>query len=322
MNTLYVTIVSYEYALMGLSIGRALQKQGKQSAIYCMDEKVAELLATANIQNCFIFPPSAYMTNALSDIRKERKDSEFCWTCKSVILTHALQKFPELDWAIYLDSDMMIYGDPDSGLPENENSNVVLTPHSPSTSHFESFIEKAGEYNAGYIAFRNSTEGCRALSWWRDRCLESCSVNADGEVYADQRYLNLMPELFSGVYISGHAGLNAAPWNILGKSINSSGEAIFINQDQLLAYHMQGFKIVSREIFDLYCGEQRLPKEVRETIYLPYVCHLVETSEIMPKTYYSKRAISIRSRIKSFFREIKRLMQGVSNICFYRFIRC
>ena len=30
-----------------------------------------------------------------------------------------------LDWAIYLDSDMMIFGDPDQALPENED--VLLT---------------------------------------------------------------------------------------------------------------------------------------------------------------------------------------------------
>ena len=69
-------------------------------------------------------------------------------------------------------------------------------------------------------------------------------------------------------------GVNAAPWNIIGKRISCVDGTIFVNDQPLLIYHMQGFKKIRNGIYDLYCGEQKIPNIIRNTIYIPYVCHL------------------------------------------------
>ena len=170
MNNIYVTVVSHKYVLMAASIAQALASQNKICAIYCIDNCAASILEELNLDSCSIYRPEDYIDSKLLQIKNNRSDSEFCWTCKSVVLEHILTEIDDIDWAVYLDSDMMIYGDPDQGIPIDSNSNVMLTPHRPSNIHFESFIEKAEEYNAGYIAFRNSDEGRNALKWWRNKC--------------------------------------------------------------------------------------------------------------------------------------------------------
>jgi hypothetical protein len=320
MKNIYVTVVSYEYALMAISIVRALASQQKECAIYCIDDRAADLLEDLNLKSCMIFRSKDYTNDKLSYIRKNRSDSEFCWTCKSVALEHILTQVDDLDWVIYLDSDMMIYGDPDQGLPDDTTSQVMLTPHRPSNNHFKSFMAKAGDYNAGYIAFRNSSEGRRALKWWRNKCELSCSVSADNQEYADQRYLNDIPELFSGVYISDHMGVNAAPWNIIGKRISCVDGAIFVNDQPLLIYHMQGFKKIRNGIYDLYCGEQKIPNIIRNTIYIPYVCHLEKTENMLPAYYQQSVDKKLSLLFRVIIRELKRMIFGVSNL--YRYSRC
>jgi len=319
MKNIYVTVVSYEYALMAISIVRALASQQKECAIYCIDDRAADLLEDLNLKSCMIFRSKDYTNDKLSYIRKNRSDSEFCWTCKSVALEHILTQVDDLDWVIYLDSDMMIYGDPDQGLPPGTSNHVMLTPHRPSNSHFKSFMAKAGDFNAGYIAFRNSEEGRRALRWWRNKCEESCSVIADSKVYADQRYLDDIPHLFNGVFISEHTGVNAAPWNILGKDITRVNGIVFVNEQPLLIYHMQGFKIIGYNIFDLYCGDQKIPTTIRKLIYLPYLCHLKNAESLLSKDYHRLTKLKISLLFRLIIRELKRVLFGVSNIYWYRF---
>jgi hypothetical protein len=318
MKNIYITVVSYEYVLMAISIVRALASQQKECAIYCIDDRAADLLEDLNLKSCMILRPEDYTNDKLSTIRKNRSDSEFCWTCKSVALEHILTQVDGLNWAIYLDSDMMIYGDPDQGLPPGTSNHVMLTPHRPSNSHFKSFMAKAGDYNAGYIAFRNSKEGQRALRWWRNKCEESCSVNADNGIYADQRYLNAIPHLFNGVFISEHIGVNAAPWNIIGKDITSVDGVIYINDLPLLIYHMQGLKKIGYGLFDLYCGEQKMSSAIRDIIYIPYLCHLKNAESLLSKDYHRLTKLKISLLFRLIIRELKRVLFGVSNIYWYR----
>ena len=318
MKNMYVTVVSSKYLIMAISIARALSSKGKLISIYCIDDHAADILEKLNLKLCKIYRPKDYSNYKLRIIRKKRTDSEFCWTCKSIALEHVLKQVDSLDWVIYLDSDMMIYGDPDLGLPSGNLNHVMLTPHRPSNNHFKSFMAKSGDFNAGYIAFRNSKEGRRALKWWRSKCEESCSVNTDSKNYADQYYLNNMPNLFNGVFISQHDGVNAAPWNILGKDITITNGVIFVNKQPLLIYHMQGFKKIGFSLFDLYCGEQKIPNNVRNLIYLPYLGHWRKTESLLTREYQSVDKIKVSLLIRQIIREIRRFINGISNIYWHK----
>ena len=157
---------------------------------------------------------------------------------------------------------MMMFGDPDEALPNGIDAHVSLTPHRPTHDSFKGLMSQVGEFNAGYIAFRNSESGLDALRWWKDRCLESCSVDIDNGIFADQKYLDELSTIFEYVHVCQHKGVNAAPWNISNTSVYQKDGRVYIDNEELLVYHMQGFKKIASGIYDFYSGNVKLSDDV------------------------------------------------------------
>ncbi|ODS23488.1 hypothetical protein AB835_08625 [Candidatus Endobugula sertula] len=311
MKSIYITVVSSQYVAISFCLAKALTQQGKRFAIYCVDDEAADFLYSMPIPNGNIYRPIDFESERVKQIKQERSVSEYCWTCKSIALQHALDNISSIEWAVYLDSDIMVYADPDESLPEH--GHVLLTPHYPSTPHFEDYMANVGDYNAGYIAFRNTTQGRAALSWWRNQCEVNCSVITEANKYGDQYYLNQMAVLFEGVVKNSHKGLNTAPWNILGKIVVIRDSRVYIDDDPLLVYHMQGFRIIAKNVFDLYCGEVRIPKSVRYFIYMPYVSHIQYCISRLP-CKNPRLYVPLIHLPKYLLRELKRIVFGISNI--------
>jgi len=309
MKAIYVTVVSSLYAAYALVVARALARHGRKLVVYGVDDGVPSLLDGLLPDGCCVVPLTDYEGSELAEIHARRTVTEFCWTTKSIALEHVLGLYPEAEWAVYLDSDMMIYADPDQALPTD--GDILLTLHRPSTPHFESFIASVGRYNAGYIAFRNTVQGSTALSWWRGQCEDSCSAQPSSTGYGDQRYLNEL-SAFPGAVENTHNGLNAAPWNIFGKTVWEDGDLIRIDGEPLLVYHMQGFRAFGGRVFDLYAGQCRIPRAVRDTIYRRYVVHLIDSAATAPN-YIQHALFAQRWTLRLLLIELKRTLQGISN---------
>ena len=71
-----------------------------------------------------------------------------------------------------------------------------------------------GNFNAGFIAFKNTTNGKNVLNFWKKKCLNWCFDIPDKSRYADQKYLNEIPKKFNKIQTKPSVGLNLAPWNI------------------------------------------------------------------------------------------------------------
>lgn len=316
MNTVYTTVISDEHLVMGLSLAVALNNFNKKVSIYCIDENAANNLKKLKFSNLNIYSPEDFQDVKLKSLKKTRSVAEFCWTCKSYALEHALMHDHSLDWAIYLDSDMMIFGDPDQALPENED--VLLTPHNFS-SGFKSFENHVGLFNAGYIGIKNSNNGLKALSWWKKKCLEKCSSIPENGLYADQAYLNKMTKKYSFVNTYINEGLNAGPWNIFDKNIKEESGTIRVDNQSLLIYHMQGLKLYDFGIVNFYDGGIKIPTQVKDLIYKPYLRHLHKTSSMLDNGFLN--LIFQRLTLYNFLIELKRMLFGRSNIYFSNNLR-
>lgn len=242
-----------------------------QFGFYCVDGAAVELLKQHASANVLVIPPELFETEALRAARRRLRLNEYCWTCKPAILLHAFASIPRLEWAVWLDSDMLAFSDPGQELARYPNASVILTPHRFSLPEFAVLEPTVGRFNAGYVAFHNVPDGVAALNWWMSRCLEGCPAEPTEDRYADQKYLNAIPGMFPNAVISDSLGLNCAPWNVFNKKIESSNGQITVEGDPLLLYHFQGLKIIRDWAFDLYGGPERLPKMARELIYAPYV---------------------------------------------------
>jgi hypothetical protein len=269
----YCTIINASFVPRALALQQSIAKRSPDAvfALYCIDDATAALLRRHAGPHVLVIPPAAYETAPLRAARSTLKLNEYCWTCKPAILLHALETVPELQWAVWLDSDMLAFGDLDDELRRHADANVILTPHRFSLPEFAAYEPTVGRFNAGYVAFHNTAEGTAALRWWMARCLEGCPAVPTQDRYADQKYLDALAEIFPRVAKSRSPGLNCAPWNVFGKVVSEFDGRITIDEAPLVLYHFQGLKIVRTWAFDLYGSLLRLPGSVRQLIYAPYL---------------------------------------------------
>jgi len=197
--------------------------------------------------------------------------NEFCWRCKPLAIRRAMEEAATDEWVVYLDSDMLVFGDIDQILERNAKSDVCLTPHR-SSADFMRYQASSGFYNAGFVAFRNNQRGIEALDWWDKRCSERCSMVPTDNSYADQKYLEYMEEKFDFVNSVDDPGLNAAPWNIENYDIGKSDTGqIKLNEADLFLYHFQGMHFISSRVCEAYTGDLKLSRHLRDSIYGPYL---------------------------------------------------
>ena len=303
----YCTIIGASFAPRALALQQSIAWRSPDAvfAFYCVDDATADLLGKYSSARVLVVPPAAYESERLRAAKASLNINEYRWTCKPAVLLHALEAVPALQWAVWLDSDMLAFGDLDDELRKYPDASAVLTPHRFSLPEFAAYEPVVGRFNAGYVAFHNTAEGLAALRWWMDRCLEGCpAVPMDGR-YGDQKYLDEMPRLFANVVASASAGLNCAPWNLFEKRIERVGKGVLVEGTPLLLYHFQGLKIIRDWAFDLYGARRRLPAAARKIIYAPYLgalasqIHAVATDSREPWAGIDRDFIGYRGLLRA-----------------------
>ena len=71
----------------------------------------------------------------------------------------------------------------------------------------------------------------------------------DGK-FADQKYLDEFPRLFSGVAVCQHPGVNLAPWNWMNCRYRFSPDQLQVDGQALIVCHFALFKPRGRFLFD------------------------------------------------------------------------
>jgi len=309
-SNVYCTVFDSGYLAQAIALHASLMRSSTRArlAFICMDELSVEVLARLSLERASIVPYAQFATPELDRVRGLRTHGESIWTCKPFALLHLARTLEDAQWLVYVDADTMFFGDPDAALP-GPRAHYLLASHRFHPA-FASYEPTAGRYNAGYVAMRNTREGASAIEWWRERCVESCSAVPTATTYADQLYLDRLPELFPFGESSAHAGLNAAPWNIERYRITVSRDAVLLDDAPLLLYHFQSLRVLKPWLVDLYAGDRRLAGPVRRLIYAPYLERLRAAYRAMRETA-GARAPAVQSRLNSA-RDWLRLGLGVA----------
>ncbi|MEY4484577.1 MAG: hypothetical protein RL693_2029 [Verrucomicrobiota bacterium] len=203
--------------------------------------------------------------------KNHRSTVEYYFTCTPYILLHTLARLEAPALVTYLDADLWFFSTPESVFREIGNASVAIVPHRFPPNLRDSEIY--GIYNVGWISFRNSPEGIAALQWWAGQCHEWCHDRVEEGRFADQKYLDQIPQRFSDVHIIQHPGANLAPWNVDNHRIVIRENQIFVDNQTLVFFHFHGFVfhntwLVSHP-FKLY---QTSPTRVlRKNIITPYL---------------------------------------------------
>jgi glycosyltransferase involved in cell wall biosynthesis len=184
---------------------------------------------------------------------------------------------------LYLDPDILIIRGLDGLSRELDSSNILLTPHllSPLPDDTcipgERDIMKSGAYNLGFLGTRGGEEVDKLLEWWCGKLYHHCLVDIAGNLFVDQRWMDLAPGFFGGVNIIREAGYNMAYWNLHERRLTFDDNGILVNgHDPLYFFHFSGFDADKPSIISKHQTRFEMA-EIGETrrIYLDYRDQLI-----------------------------------------------
>lgn len=148
---------------------------------------------------------------------------------------------------VYLDPDIYLYGSLNRAIELTRTaSDIVLTPHllepiQDDKRPTELDIRRAGTYNLGFCAVRNSSNTLNFLKWWQGKLARQCYVDQDSGIFVDQSWMDLVPGLFDNVSILRDPGYNVAYWNCAERQLRRKPDGAWIAKDApLIFFHFSG----------------------------------------------------------------------------------
>jgi len=174
---------------------------------------------------------------------------ELCCALKPHLIERALENSSS-DFLVYLDSDMEVFGELDY-LFDN-SADIFLTPHPISTqitrNHHYDYrnIRMAGIFNAGFVGLKRlGPESGLFLDWWSKRLEFDCingPTNSEQEgLFVDQKWLDLVPSIFSNTRIVQSKAVNTGHWTISQGEITFDEDRMLVEGEPLRLFHYSGY---------------------------------------------------------------------------------
>jgi glycosyltransferase involved in cell wall biosynthesis len=148
---------------------------------------------------------------------------------------------------LYLDPDILILRSMSALFDLLDRRSIILTPHlltaleEDGHEPSDETILRAGTYNLGFLGLANNDTTGTLLKWWQNKLSEACQSAPERGMFVDQKWMDLTPGLFDGVYILRDAGYNVAYWNLPSRSTEMRGETVLVNQRPCYFFHFSGF---------------------------------------------------------------------------------
>ncbi|WP_238881622.1 putative nucleotide-diphospho-sugar transferase [Clostridium sp. YIM B02551] len=260
MNNSFCTILSKERLYQSIALFFSLYEVMDDFCVFvlCVDDETYKLLTKINLKKIKLIQIADLNDKSLYSLRNERKLNEFCWTLKPIFIESLLCKFSSIKRITFIDSDLFFFSSPIEIFRNQPKPSILLSKsevYVPSFSpEFNNQIQKLiGNYNSGFISFKNNNISLLCLKWWKMKCLEKCSDTIENNSFGDQKYLDLIPTYFQSVSDIKTPGVNIGHWNYAKYNFQIIDEKCFIDNSKLICYHFSGFRIMSKnDIIQLY----------------------------------------------------------------------
>lgn len=267
------TYFDSRYLAPGLALWRSLARHDPAAVLWvlALDGETADVLRKLQDARLRVVPLAELLAAdpELAALESGRPRAEFIFTLTPCLVRHLLGAHPEIDLLTYLDADLYFFADPAPIRRELGRGSVLVAAHRYPAWHDDA--ARYGRFNVGVLVFRADARARACLDWWRARCLESCTLAADGTHYGDQKYLDEWPRKFAGVVELKHPGVNVAPWNWAGSRFELQGGAVGVDGRPLVVFHFAQFRRVSERWFDSGQLEYGImPLRLRSRIYGEY----------------------------------------------------
>jgi len=247
MSTAIFTIVSRNY----LSYARVLASSIKK---YHPNTKIYVLLVDKNVgidvkqENFELFEIERLKIKNIKTLLFKYNILELSTAVKPFFIEYLFKEL-RFNNVIYFDPDILIVNKINHVFSILSRYSIVLTPHitKPLMDGLEpdeiDFL-KTGAFNLGFIALRNTKVARDFVDWWKDRLYSYCLCETDKGLFVDQKWADLIPNLFPDYFILREPGYNVAYWNLHERSLSikkSLEKNITVNSQPLYFFHFSGF---------------------------------------------------------------------------------
>ena len=170
---------------------------------------------------------------------------EFNTAIKPYVFLHLFERLG-YDEACYIDPDILLFGPMPEVFTALYDHSCVLTPHmmhplQDGREPSDLTIMKSGIYNLGFLGLRHDEDGLRLARWWAQRCFRHCRVDIAGNMFTDQRWMDLAPAFVRRPYILRHPGYNVAYWNLPHRHVHKSAAGHWqVDDERLVFFHFSG----------------------------------------------------------------------------------
>jgi hypothetical protein len=304
LNRVYCTYFDHNYLPRGLALYHSLQRHSPGSRLWvlCLSDACYRTLVTLALPN--LIPRRLADFEAadpeVAATRSTRSVIEYYFTCSPPWMLFVVNNEPEAEWVTYLDSDLFFFAPPDPIYAEMKDAAFGIIPHRFAKRAADQ--RRFGIYNVGWVSVRRGDQGIAVLRWWRERCIEWCYDRVEGDRFADQRYLDRLPELFTGIHVIGHLGANLAPWNFADYRMEwRDGSVEIEGRYPLLFFHFYGVKRSGRYYFNSHrLYHAPFSDMMRQRIYEPYIAVLAKSeatvaSQLEPQPIETIRPLAVAS---------------------------
>jgi len=160
---------------------------------------------------------------------------------KPRFMIHLTERYPDEEKFIYLDPDVLVYGEFIELDALLDQHSIVLAPHllRPGNIDMEISSLAHGAYNLGFLAVRRSENSAKFLAWWAERLFLFCYDDKSRGIFTDQKWIDLVPCFFE-CHVLKHHGYDFATWSLLGSDLVEVDGRYVINGDPLRFIHFSG----------------------------------------------------------------------------------
>ena len=315
----FCTLFDINYLIRGLALYESLEElcESFHLYIFAFDDQADEILRKLSLKNATIISLREFENEKLLAIKSSRTAVEYCWTSTPSTIEYVLDNYG-VECCTYLDADLYFFASPSPLLAEMGDKSVLITEHWY-TPAFDK-TQTSGRFCVQFMTFKNTSEGRKVLSWWRDACLDWCYAKYEDGKLGDQKYLDDWPERFFGVHICQHLGGGVAPWNVQQYEPFSVGGAVHCRALKngetfplvFFHYHALQFLGASR----VNCSAYPLSSEVISYIYYPYIKRLLRMEEKIRKRglLINPTSINIEFFLKRWLRKVLFLKHVPDNV--------
>jgi hypothetical protein len=297
----YCTYFDSGYLTRALALVESLRAVGESFRLHvlCMDDECLRTLRALAAPELVLIPLEDFerWDPEVAATKTTRTRIEYYFTCSPALPLYVLEHDPEVSTVVYLDADLYFFAHPEPIFREIGDASIAIIGHrfGPELAH----LAVNGKFNVGFLLFRRTPSGLACLRWWRQKCVEWCKDELDGDRYADQKYLDVWQSMFEGCVEIAHEGANVAPWNVGRYAVSLRDGRAQVGNVPLIFYHFHGLKRVAPFVFDPQLARYAVKPSsaLRRIVYGPYLAALDRAERALARAVpdHRHRLTSIRT---------------------------